>query len=360
MTVNTTLQNLAYALFVILGVGFLMYIGSSIIVPFIFGVLLAVYLYPIDKRLIKIVKFKPISISLSFLSVLLPLSLIAYLFTTQMSSIVESLPEIKNNMQTGVDKALSWVSNEIPFLKINRNALTESTSLSSLKEPLGILGQGFISSSSVAVSLALTFIYSFLILYYRRSIRNFIVFQFEKQLRPNIRETLTKIKEIVQAYIGGLAIVIILLSILNSLGLWLIGIEYPLFWGTLAGLLAVIPYVGTALGGLLPFLFALATADHNWQPIAIVIYYAVIQFLEGNVITPKIVGDKVNVNPLFAVLSLVFFGSMWGVGGIILALPIIGVARIILSQFESTQPIAVLMSSEVADKAGKFKKMADS
>lgn len=360
MIVNSTLQNFAYALFIILGVGWLMYIGASILIPLIFGILLAVFLYPLDKKLIKIVRFKPISIGLSFLCVILPLTFIGYLFTTQMSSIMASLPEINDSITTGIDKALNWLNTEIPFIDVNRRALSETSSITSLKEPLGMIGKGFISSSSLAVSLALTFIYTFLILYYRRSIKNFIIFQFEKQFRPNIRETLTETKEIIQSYIGGLAIVIILLSILNSLGLWIIGIQYPLFWGTLAGLLAVIPYVGTALGGLLPFLFALATADHTWQPIAIVMYYAIIQFLEGNVITPKIVGDKVNVNPLFAVLSLVFFGSLWGVGGIVLALPIIGIIRIILSQFESTVPIAMLISSAVADKAGKFKKWADS
>lgn len=360
MFVNTTLQKIALSLFIIMSTVYIMHIGASMIVPIVFATLIAIFLYPLDRRVLKIVKFKSLSILISFIAVLLPISILGFLFYVQLSDIIDSLPAIGKNLQSGLDKILTTVSDKIPIINVNRKSLMNSESVNDITGQIGILGKGFVSTSSLLLAIFLTVIYTFFILYYRRSIKNFIIYQFESKLRPDIKETLTQIKEIVQSYLGGLGIVIIFLSIVNSIGLWIIGIEYPLFWGTLAGLLAVIPYVGTVLGGLLPFLFSLATYEHSWQPVAIIVFYGVIQFLEGNIITPKIVGDKVDINPLFAIMAVIVLSGIWGIPGTILALPLFGIFRIILSQFESTKPLATLMSSSVDEKVGRFKKLADS
>ena len=357
---NETLRTVAYSVVIIIGVGWLLHIGASILLPFTFALLFALFLYPIDKRIFRVVKHKWISIPLTLLAVIVPLVLIGTLFSIQLVSIIDSLPAIGSSLKVGLDQAIKNIQSVLPFLKIQSDKILSDNISSIIEAPLGILKQGLLSSSAILVSTVLTCIYSVLLLYYRRSMRNFVVFQFERQNRTDIKETISKIKDTVQAYVGGLGLVILLLSVLNSLGLWIIGIDHPIFWGALAGLLAVVPYIGTGLGGVLPFLYALATADHSWQPVAVVVYYAAIQFLEGNVITPKIVGDKVNINPLVAILALIFFGEFWGIGGVILALPIISITRIILSQFESTTPLALLMSSDVANRSHRFKEIADS
>lgn len=337
----------------------IMYIGASVLIPITFASLIAIFLYPLDKKILNIVNNKVLSICISFQLVLLPIAVMIYLFYIQLSSIVDSLPAISKNLKSGLGKIINTISDKIPLIDISKESLLHPEPINNVAEPLGILGQGFMLTSSTLLAFALTTIYTFLILYYRRSIKNFIVYQFEANVRPDIRETLTQIKEIVQSYLGGLGIVVLFLSLVNSLGLWIIGIEYPFFWGTLAGLLAVIPYVGTGLGGLLPFLYALATYEHSWQPIAVIGFYAVIQFLEGNIITPKIVGDKVDINPLFAIICVIILSSIWGIAGTILALPLFGIFRIILTQFDSTKPLAALMSSTIDEKVGKFKKLAE-
>lgn len=80
-------------------------------------------------------------------------------------------------------------------------------------------------------------------------------------------------------------------------------------------------------------------------------YYLFIQQLEGNFITPKIVGDKVDINPLFAILALLFFGSFWGIAGVILALPLISIVKIILEHFDETKALSILMSSDITELA---------
>lgn len=347
-----TLPRLSYWVFLAISIGWLLFIGSSIVIPIIFSMMFAVFLYPLENKLLGYLKYRVLSIILSFLAIILPILIITTLFSIQFMSIIDSLPSIGQNIESGLGKLIKQTEKLFPIINAEK---IMSTDAQSLKGPLSFIGQGFISTTSFITSLGMTLIYTFFLLYYKSNINNFILYQFEKKIRPDIKETLNEIKETIQAYIGGVGIVIIILSLLNSIGLYLIGIEYAIFWGTLGGMLAIIPYIGTLIGGLLPFLFALSTADASWQPIAIIAYYAVIQMLEGNLITPFIVGDRVDINPLFAILSIVFLGSFWGIAGVILALPIISILKIILANFEETESYATLMSTEIGDKKSVFK-----
>jgi len=155
-------------------------------------------------------------------------------------------------------------------------------------------------------------------------------------------------------YLKGLATVMLILGVLNSVGLLLIGIEYAFFWGFLAAFLAIIPYVGTFVGGLLPFLYALSTTDTSWQPIAVVGLFMVIQTIEGNIITPKVVGSSIHVNPLAAIMALFFGGFIWGVEGLILALPITAILRIFLVHSGRFRPFGLLLSDDVAEREMEF------
>jgi len=354
------IQTVAYWLLILLCGGYILYIGASLILPLIYGTLLAIFLYPIDKKVLKVVKYKPLSITISFLSVIIPLGFVGTMFTMQLMRIMSSLPSIEKNLKLGVDKALNSIGNIVPAFDLTRKELIEETMSSDLEGPVTIITQGVVNTTSILVATALTFLYAFFILYYRKSFRNFIVFQFKKRFRSDIKEALSQIKETTQAYIGGLGLVIIILSILNSTGLLLIGVEYAIFWGSLAGLLAVIPYIGTMLGGMLPALYSFATSDNPYEPLMVIIFYVIIQQVEGNLITPKVVGDKVDINPLFAIIAIILFGTLWGVGGVVLALPIISIIRIILEQFESTTPIALLLSSDIDSNSDQFKELADS
>jgi len=296
---------------------------------------------------------------LSYLIFFVPLLLIATFFSFQLITIAESLPKIGENLQSGFNLLVQRANKLIPIIDLNSTNIIGDVNKDDLKEPLLFIGQGLISTTAILTGAGLTLLYSFFFLFYSKSFNNFIVYQFEKSERSEIKDTLVEMKKSIQSYVTGLGLVVIILSVMNSIGLSIIGIDYAIFWGCLAGMLSIIPYVGTMVGGLLPFIFALSTADANWQPIAVLIYYLMIQQVEGNFITPKIVGDKVDINPFFAILAIVFLGSFWGVAGIILALPIISILRILLSNFESTLPYSILMSSGIREKKGIFKKMAD-
>lgn len=345
---HSRLQTTFYVLIISYLSGYILYIGAPIIIPIIFSVLISVFLNPLDNKLRPIIKIKWLSIVMCFLCIFVPFILITTLFSFQLINIFESLPSISQGLNDGLDKLVNTINKIIPHFKLDTNTLVEKGEDSDLKGPLTFIAQGVASTSTMIASTGLVFIIAYLLMYYKTSFKTFIIKSFDRQTRPEIKEAIKEIKNTIQSYIGGLGLVMVILSIFNTIGLTLIGIEHAIFWGTLAGVLAIIPYIGTLLGGLLPFIFALSTAEASWQPYAVVAYYLVIQQIEGNFITPKIIGDKVDINPLFAILALIFFGSFWGIGGVILALPLISILKIILSSFDQTEALSILMSSDIS------------
>ena len=134
----------------------------------------------------------------------------------------------------------------------------------------------------------------------------------------------------------------------------IIGVEHAIFWGVLAACLVIIPYIGTVLGGMLPFLYSLATSQYDWQPWAVVIYYIIIQQLEGNIVTPKIVGSSVRINPFFALIGIVIMGGLMGIGGIVLAIPILAIIKLVAEEIDVLKPVALLMDKDLIQKRPLF------
>jgi len=357
MSNNEHLKTTAYTLFIVLSLGFLLYIGSSLFIPLVFATFLAVILSPVDVKLRKLFKFKSISIIASFILLLIPFVLVTILFSYQLMSISDSLPSIDSSLRRGIEKLFTKVNALIPILDLDSKKIISQSTGEDISGPLKFIGQSLISTSKFFTGAGVAILFTFFFLYYKGSIKNYIIHQFNKKHQEDTKDTLGSIQETIQSYIAGLGLVVVILSVLNSLGLFLIGIDYAIFWGVLGGILAMIPFIGTLIGGALPFAFAVATSDSIWPPILILIYYLIIQQVEGNLITPKIIGDKVDINPMFAILALLIFGSFWGISGVVLAIPLISICKIVMSQFDSTLPIATLMGSNIDKKKGIFKRM---
>jgi predicted PurR-regulated permease PerM len=125
-----------------------------------------------------------------------------------------------------------------------------------------------------------------------------------------------------------------------------LGIDHAIFFGILSGVLTIIPYIGIIIGALFPLIMALITKDSLWYAVGVVIVFTVVQFLEGNFITPRITGSKVSINALAAIIALVIGGKILGVAGMILAIPAIGVLKIVLSHSQHLKPFVILLEDK--------------
>ncbi len=135
-------------------------------------------------------------------------------------------------------------------------------------------------------------------------------------------------------------------GVLVWLALTLLGVEFALTWGALAFFLNFIPSVGSIIASIPPILLAIVQFYPSvWMPVVTGVVLLTIQMVMGNVIEPKLVGDSLNLSPVVILLSLVFFGWMWGIVGALMSVPIVAAIKIVCENIEGLKPISVLMGS---------------
>ncbi len=339
-------QQVAY-IFVVVVLGYLILErGKFLLAPLAFSIIFTIMLLPLCNFFERLVKRRVPAILLTLLSVIIGLGIIITLFSVQLTAIINNLENITGKIGEGLQSIFDWLNRNFDFqesdIKDNIPKLAENS--------VAFVQKGITSVTSFIFNLFFVILLVFFLLWYQYNFKQFILIQASAEKKENLQDILQKIQSTIQKYLYGLLLVIGILAVLNSVGLLIIGIDYAIFWGVLAAFLAVIPYIGTTLGGTLPFLYAIATTDNWWQPAAVVGMYVIIQNLEGNIITPKVVGSSVSINPLIALVAIIFGGFVWGIAGIILAIPAIGCVKIILDHSSRTKPVAFLLSNKMHQK----------
>jgi len=348
------LRNLAYLLVVLIGGGYMLMAGRSILFPIFFAFFFSFILMPLEKRIYQQYPSKAISITLSFLIVFGIIGGLAFAFGNQLIQIVRDMTSIQAQIKDGLQEILDFVDKNIPYVEVPADQESLNRTMGQLLQaPVEYIGASISNVASFLINAVLTMIYTVFILIYKEAFRDFFMIQFPRDKREEIGIVLNETVHMVQRYLIGIVTVIIILAILNCIGLLIIGVKYAIFWGVLAAFLVIIPYIGTTLGGLLPFLYAMATGE-PWQPWAVLAMYLVIQQLEGNIITPKIVGSSVRINPFFALIAVVVMGSLLGIGGIILAIPICAVLKLVAEEVDYLRPVALLMDKDIMKKRHLF------
>ncbi len=138
-------------------------------------------------------------------------------------------------------------------------------------------------------------------------------------------------------------------GLLAGLLLWMIGLDLAAVFGVLAFLLNFIPSVGSVVATLLPLPLAIVQFDSTAAIVAVLVLPGTVQMVIGNVLEPKLMGTSLNLHPITVLLSLIFWGMLWGPAGMVLAAPITAVLKIILDRVESTRPVADLLAGKLPD-----------
>ncbi|QHT65286.1 AI-2E family transporter [Rhodocytophaga rosea] len=319
----------------------------AVLIPLAFSILLAIILYPLCRRLEKwkIGRIWAIIICLIVATVLVG-GVITFI-SMQIMAFSNDLPQLIGRANQLLEIVQVWVeqtfnvkqSNQIPLLK---NSLTEWA-----KTHGALFASTISATTSTLGSLLLLPVFIFFFLLYRNFFTHFFHKVFNNTPVASINTLLKKVQKVVQSYVLGLGLVILIIAGLNILGLLLLGIEYAIFFGLLGALLTIIPYVGIFIGSLLPILMSLLTKDSVWYAVGVAGVFFLVQVLEGNFITPNVVGSKVSVNPLAAIVGLILGGMLWGAAGMILALPFIAVLKVIFDSVESLEPYGYLLGESV-------------
>jgi len=192
-------------------------------------------------------------------------------------------------------------------------------------------------------------VYVFCFLLYNRSFHDFAYALMGDERQSEASTIIGHIQKLVQHYLLGLLTVIFIIGTLNSIGLFIIGVDHALFFAFFAAMLTIIPYIGIFLGACLPVFYVLLTRDSFWPAAGVLGIFLTVQFLESNFITPKVVGSKVSVNPFVAIVALLIGGEIWGIPGMLLSIPLTAILKLLLDTRPKTKAIGYFLGSEFTD-----------
>jgi predicted PurR-regulated permease PerM len=316
---------------------------SGILIPFAFAVLFSILLNPLYNRLLGFKIPKPLAVLVTVLSGVGFMALIGYLLSTQVSQFSQSFPILKVRFAAMTSSLENWISMQ-SGVSIQKQVQFVKNALDSSEAAIGsILGAVF---GTLSIMLIIP-IYVFMLLLYKNLILNFLYEVFSEEHSKRVGEVLAQTKSAIQSYIVGLLIEMIIVSSLNSLALFIIGVKYALLLGVIGGIINILPYIGGFVAILLPVLIATVTKDGYSAQVEVIVSYLLIQFVDSNIIFPRFVSIKVQINALISLLVVFLGNAMWGIPGMFLMLPIVAVLKIIFDRVEDLKPWGKLLGDEV-------------
>ncbi len=325
---------------------YILIIGRSLLIPIMLGGYIAMLLIPVCNWMEKKKLPRIVSALISLLTSLAVIIGLILLVILQVRSFSRDLDDVSDRLNRYLAEIDQLATNTFGADLGIKNGINK-TQLFELVESNSETVSNFLLSTIGSMSgVVLVPVFIFFMLIYRDHLGNFMAKFFQNIENDQVKEQIRNLRSVVQLYIIGLVKVMGILAILNTSVLYAIGVEHALFFGLFAALLNIIPYLGPFLGAILPFIFAFLTMDGLIYPLMVAISFSIIQLIESNYLTPKIVGSNVNLNALITFLGLLVGGAIWGVIGMILIIPFLAILKRIFELRDSTKPFAFLFGEE--------------
>jgi predicted PurR-regulated permease PerM len=335
------------------GIVFIFYIGQEIFIPLMYSALFAVLLAPVVHFLTQKGMNRIVAITLALLVSMLLIVGLIYFVGTQVAMLTDSIPQLKVKFGEIINELRSWLANNtgIDQKQIDEYLNKGKSDLSS--EGGALVGSTLLTITGVLTVIVLIPIYVFMFLYYEPLFTEFIKRVFPEEKHVAVCDIVVESKSAMQNYLGGLLIETGIIAVLNSVGLLIIGVDYAILWGILGGFLNIIPYIGGIIAVALPMLMALITQDAT-AVFMVLALYTVVQFIDNNFIVPAIVASRVKINALASIVIVLIGGALWGVSGMFLSIPILGIFKIVFDRITPLKPYGFILGDHMPEYDTNF------
>ena len=316
------------------------YYSKSFLVPLILAVVLWYVINAVNRLLrsipTKFVLPKAITLIISTVIVLLLLFGIGRLIAQNINAMIVSAPDYRVNLEAQLSRFLSIVGYN---QAIDIEALSGDLNLGDYLRRL------LNSFRKISQQFLLILLYTlFLLLEQSTFPRKILSLGWDKERREDVFNLFDNINEAVQTYIGVKFLASLATGIFSFLVLKFANLDFALFWAFLIFVFNFIPTVGSIVATLFPSFVALIQFE-TLTPFFIIIFgVGIIQIIIGGIMEPRLYGNSLNISPFVIVLALVVWGLLWGVVGMLLCVPITVILIRVFAQFDSTRPIAILLS----------------
>ncbi len=315
----------------------------DILIPLAFAGVISILLNPVYLRFLRWKMPRVVAISLTLFLAILVIGGILYFLAKEMAMFSDSIPLLKKKLTQLLSELQHWlqahfniaIQKQVEFLDKGVDSGTAMLG-QTLGTALGMIGIFFLIP-----------VYVFLFLYYKSLILNFIYEVFAEENSKHVGEILNQTKAAIQSYMVGLLLEMIIVAAMNSTALLLLGIQYAVLIGVIGAILNLIPYIGGLIAIAIPVLMATVTKDGYTTQLGVIAAYAFIQFIDNNILVPRIVSSKVQINALISIIVVLLGGAVWGVSGMFLSIPFVAILKIVFDRVQDLRPWGKLLGDEI-------------
>lgn len=320
----------------------IVYLASDILFPIILAFLFAVMIRPIDNFLQTKWNFPALlSISVTIFLVSCVMLGIVFFLVLQFSEFISDIPHIKEALSNHMIHFDQWLEQKAGFKLFKIEEKGAGVAIDDVPmEYVNTLSSGF-------MYMVIVPIYVFLLLLYRSLLLTFLLKLVPAKGVMELKTIVTDIKVIIRNYIAGLVIEVLVVSVMTSVGLWLVGAKYFIFLGILTGLLNLIPYIGIIVAFFISSIIALVNTDDYNIVLWILLVNGFVQFVDNNILMPRIVGSKVSINALASIIAVVVGEALAGIPGMFLAIPVVAILKVIFDKIPHLQPYGYLLGDDI-------------
>lgn len=316
-----------------------LYVGRSLLIPVAIAGLLAMLLLPLSQWLERWKLPKFIAVLCCLLLILALVGTLVWIVSWQVSALIQDIALVRERVSVTVKEVQAFLFNQFGISSERQNDVLFNEQFS----VAGIITQALGSMTQLLGEIVLVTAYVFLFLYYRNHLKRFYL----QALKPNHRregyQVLMNITRVSQQYLLGLSKMIGCLWILYGIGFTLIGVKNPIFFAVFCGFCEIIPFIGNITGTSLTLLVSLVQGAELSMLLGILFVYGTIQFIQGWILEPLILGHEVRINPLATVVALVIGGMLWGIAGIFLAIPLVAMFKVTCDHIDSLKAVGFLI-----------------
>jgi predicted PurR-regulated permease PerM len=335
--------KLALILLSLVIIVFLLYVGQSVLIPLFFAIHIAFLLYPFARYMENRWNLsRSVSSLIAVTLFVIVIAAFLYFITFQLMLFSQDLPLLQQQLNVLSADFRAWVSKRYHIDSSQQLIYMNNMMNDFLSRAGDYLGSLFIDISGIIFWTIIIFIYTYFILHHRRLIQNFIIALFPREDNAKLCSIVMETRAVANHYLVGLLIEFIVVAIANSVAFGLLNVPYWLLLGLLTAMLNFIPYIGIIVGTALVLV---VTMMHGSAALAFQAGAAlfILHILDANILLPRVVGNKVKMNALITIISVLVGGALWGVAGMFLSIPITAILKIIFEQVNELKPWAMLM-----------------
>jgi predicted PurR-regulated permease PerM len=327
--------------------------ASNIFIPLVFGLLISILLYPINRFFENTLHLgRLVSGMLSVTLFVSAMVSFVYFLALQLINFSSDFPQLRKRFDDMFAGMQHWLSHT---LHINNREQTDYIK-QSVNGILGSVGHSisnlFLSLTSFLLLTVFILIFTFFMLYHRKLLMKFVLYLFADEHRPKVNEVILETKNMINSYVLGLVIEMALISIVNCTMFLIMGVPYALLLGVMAAVLNIIPYLGIYTSIVIVMLVTFANSSGSMALEAGTGLF-VIHLLDSNILFPRIVGGRVKMNPFISIVAVIIGEFVWGIPGMFLFIPIIGITKLVCERVPGLEAWALLIGTEEVEKKPK-------